>query len=66
MSNETKPEGMTEEHFNYLDNLRESGVTNMWGAAAYLEEALDVPKQDAKKYLAHWMATFGARQEASV
>ena len=27
-----KPEYLTEEHLLYLDQLRESGVTNMFGA----------------------------------
>lgn len=56
-----RPEGMTEDHFIYLDDLRESGRTNMWGAAQYLEDEMDVPRMDAKKYLTHWMETFEAR-----
>jgi hypothetical protein len=57
----TKPEGMTEEHFIYLDDLRESGVTNMYGGGAYLAEEFDIPKRDASKYLVHWMETFTDR-----
>lgn len=31
MSNETeRPKSIKEEHLDYLDNLRESGITNMW------------------------------------
>ena len=30
-----------EEHLDYLDCLRESGVTNMWGASVYIEEELN-------------------------
>jgi hypothetical protein len=56
-----RPEGMTEEHFDYLDELRESGRTNMFGAAQYLENEMDVPRMDAKKFLAHWMETFSER-----
>lgn len=64
MSN--KPEGMTEEHFEYLDDLRESGRTNMWGASEYLTDEMNVPRADAKKYLVHWMETFEERQNASI
>jgi hypothetical protein len=44
--------------FNFLDNLRESGVTNMFGAAPYLVEAFDLPQQDARTVLKSWMNTF--------
>jgi len=29
-------------HFHFLDQLRESGVTNMYGATPYLIEAFDL------------------------
>lgn len=59
-----RPEGMTEEHFEYLDDLRESGRTNMFGAAKYLTDEMDVPRIDARKYLSHWMETFESRMTA--
>ena len=37
-----------EEYFDYLDNLRESGVTNMFGASPYLQEAFDLTKIEAR------------------
>jgi hypothetical protein len=46
------------EYFEYLDMLRESGVTNMFGAAPYLESAFDLPKGEARKVLAEWMQSF--------
>lgn len=60
----TKPEGMTEGHFEYLDDLRASGRTNMFGAAQFLTDEMDVPRADAKKYLTHWMETFETRHAA--
>lgn len=56
-----RPEGLTDEHLEYLDDLRESGRTNMYGAAAYLTDEMGVPRMDAKKYLRYWMETFEAR-----
>ena len=47
--------------FLYLDDLRESGVTNMWGAAEYLAPAFDLTKQEARTILAEWMNTFTQR-----
>ncbi|KKL13319.1 hypothetical protein LCGC14_2526910, partial [marine sediment metagenome] len=31
-----------EEYYTYLDELRRSGITNMWGAAPYLQEAFNI------------------------
>lgn len=56
-----KPEGMTEEHFTYLDELRESGETNMFGAGAYVERRFCVSSATANKFVSHWMETFGER-----
>lgn len=44
--------------FNYLDGLRESGVTNMFGAGLYIEKAFKFDKQIARNYLRAWMDTF--------
>lgn len=46
------------EEFEYLNTLRESGVTNMFGAAPYLQEAFDISKTEAKAILSAWMKSF--------
>ena len=46
--------------YEYLDGLRESGVTNMFGAAPYLAEEFDLEETSARKILADWMVTFEA------
>lgn len=46
------------EAFDYLDELRESGRTNMWGAAAYLERELVWPQAEASEAVRLWMQTF--------
>jgi hypothetical protein len=57
-----KPEYLTEEHLLYLDQLRESGVTNMFGAVSFiLLQFPDLSEQQAKKVLIYWMKTFGDR-----
>jgi len=56
---EEKPTFVTDEHLNYLDDLRESGETNMFGAAPYLiDEFPDLNKYDARSVLSYWMKTF--------
>ena len=44
--------------FTYLDNLRESGVTNMYGAAPYIVQAFGFGKDDARALLSLWMKTY--------
>ncbi len=55
------PDGLTDDHLEYLDWLRESGDTNMFGAAPYLVEDFDMDISTARKYLSYWMATFSER-----
>ena len=43
------------EVFEYLDELKESGVTNMFGAAIYLVEQFDIDIRDAREALSRWM-----------
>jgi len=50
-----------DEALEYLDDLRESGVTNMYGAGAYLMEEFHVTRYDARNILKHWMDTFEER-----
>lgn len=49
---------MTKEHYDYLIALRDSGVTNMWGATPYLEARFDLPHKDAKDILLEWIKSF--------
>lgn len=51
------------EYFDYLVELRDSGVTNMFGAAPYLVEEFGLSRQAARQVLAAWMKSFG-REEA--
>lgn len=47
---------MTDEHKEFLDELRESGETNMFGAAPYLmEEFPEFDRREAKAIVSEWM-----------
>ena len=59
MSNSERPEFVTDEHLEYLDELRESGDTNMLGAGRYVEEEFELNQDTAGKILLYWMDTFG-------
>ena len=52
------PDGIKEEHMSYLNRLRESGVTNMFGATSYIENEFDLPETEAKDALLFWMGHF--------
>ncbi len=45
-------------YFDYLNDLRESGVTNMWGAGEYLVEEFGIDAAEAKDILVEWIKTF--------
>ncbi len=55
----------TLEVYQYLDDLRESGVTNMYGARPYIQDQFEVSKADASRLLKGWMQTFGERHEVN-
>ena len=52
-----------EEYFEYLDDLRESGVTNMFGAAPYLMSEFGITRGKAARVLAAWMQSFDERHK---
>lgn len=61
----TKPvdldDPFTQDIFEYLDDLRESGVTNMFGAASYIQRDWGLSAPDARGFLTAWMKTFSDR-----
>lgn len=49
---------MTKEHSDYLIWLRDSGITNMWGAAPYLAYNFDISHKEASAILVEWIESF--------
>ena len=41
--------------FNYLEDLRDSGQINMFGASPYIVEAFGLNKYQAREILSEWM-----------
>ena len=57
-----RPSIVSDNHLTYLDDLRESGVTNMFGASEYLERTFsELDRNDAHDILGYWMESFGER-----
>ena len=50
-----------ETYFAFLDNIREDGKINMFGAAPVLAETYGLDKRDARDILFKWMDTFAQR-----
>ena len=62
-----RPEFITDEdkrlYLDFLDNLRESGVTNTLGAIPYLlDKFVELSDSQAKQVLFYWMRSFSERQ----
>ncbi|QOR55567.1 MAG: hypothetical protein UMS36scaffold28_57 [Phage 59_13] len=53
---------LRQEMFEYLDELREQGITNMYGAGPYLQKEFLLDRQTARAVLQEWMLTFEERQ----
>lgn len=59
MTKQTRPASVDDERLEYLDDLRDSGATSMFGAGAYLQRDFGVDKPTASEILGYWMDTFG-------
>jgi hypothetical protein len=44
-----------QEYFDFLEDLRQSGDTNMFGASPYLSATFGLGKERAKEVLSKWM-----------
>jgi hypothetical protein len=51
-------ENVDKKYSDFLLALRDSGVTNMFGAAPYLQREFGLDKREARKILANWMKSF--------
>lgn len=50
--------------FDFLDDLRESGDINMFGAAPVLQEVFDLSKHEARAVLSDWMKQFSVDNQS--
>ncbi len=56
-----KPDFIEDKHLEFLDSLRETGITNMYGAGIYLMHQFDIERKNASKILSYWMKSFSER-----
>lgn len=50
-------------YYEFLDELRDSGATNMYGARPYLADAFDLDRKESAAILTDWMETFSNRHK---
>lgn len=56
-----RPDYVTNEHLWFLDDLRESGLINMFGARpSLMKEFPKLGKDTAADILSYWMESFGS------
>lgn len=58
-----KDEIFKDEIFEYLDNLRESGICNMFGSANYVQDLFGLGRSASRDIVKEWMMTFGQRMK---
>jgi len=58
-----RPSYVTDEHLEYLDELQESAVINMYGSGKYLEAGFSVTRNQAKEIVQYWMNSYDERNE---
>lgn len=46
------------ECFDWLEDLRQSGIVNMYGARPYLAEAFGLGKEESRNILIKWMENY--------
>ena len=57
-TNTIKPEW--NEYYQTLENIRKSGITNMFGAAPYLARIEGIDEKLARQVLSNWMQNYDA------
>ncbi len=54
----------TQEEVNsYLNALRRSGATNMFGTAPYVEKHFKIDRNTARKMVTSWMVSFSGDEQ---
>ena len=56
-----RPDLLKNEYLVYLDDLRNSGVVNMFGASPYLAQEFGLDENFSRQVLSFWMKNFKER-----
>jgi len=61
MEKTRRPTYVKDEYLEFLDDLRDSGITNMMAAAPFLASHYNIKKPVARNVLSYWMESYGER-----
>ncbi|MDA8940646.1 hypothetical protein N9H34_00785 [bacterium] len=59
-------EGVVKDMHVFLNDLRDSGITNMFGAAPYLQKEFGLEHGEARQVLANWMQSFSENLDEGI
>ena len=54
-----------DEIFEYLDNLRESGICNMFESPNHVQKEFGLDRYESRDIVKEWMMTFSQRMKVS-
>ena len=54
------------EYYVYLEELRQSGETNMFGASPYLQSEFGLDRKEAIKIVSNWMENYEELREKGI
>lgn len=57
-----RPAFVTSDHLNYLDELRSTGLVNMFDAWWFIRHEFGANEETAKKILSYWIEAFGDKE----
>jgi len=55
---------MNEDHRQFLNDLRDIGIVNMFGSMPYVRDRFDLSKAEATAIVLEWMKTFRKNNES--
>ena len=58
MENTRPTTELEKDSLKYLNELRISGATNMWGASPYVEAEFSIERKESNRLLTLWMENF--------
>jgi hypothetical protein len=56
----------TDTVMQYLDTLRASGITNIFGAPAYIQNEFGCTKKESSEFFKYWVDSFGTRNKGEI
>ena len=63
MTSIDRPEVVEDKHLKYLDELRTSGKTSMYGSTSFIRSDFDLSPEDSRIIVKFWMDSYFERMK---